>query len=329
MLIPLKVGLLGRNGKDLPLILEDGSALTNGMLEVTERTQSFSFRDIQAPPIPSLLRGFSAPVRLTVSLDLPQIEFLMMHDSDAFNRWQAAQTYATTLLTAAARGGSNLERVTGEEAATLANALAATARDASLLPAYRAECLKLPNESDIARELGRDVDTDAVRKARETLRATIGAAIRPELTALYDATATPGPYSPDADSAGRRALRAAALDLLVGTGEPAETERAFRHYRDASNMTDAISALSILAYLDVPERNEALAHFYQRWQDEPLVLDKWFAVQARARGFGRDRAHAALPSQVLAQESEPRAGPDRQLRARQRYRLQPRRWCGL
>ncbi len=282
LLIPLKVGLLGAGGDDLPLVMEDGSKIRDGMLEMRERSQSFTFRDIPAAPIPSLLRGFSSPVRLTQSLDLPQIEFLMRHDDDAFNRWQAAQSYATVLLVAASRGGSNLGRVSGEEALRLASALAATAKDDALLSAYRAEFLKLPNESDIARELGRDVDTDAVRRARETLRATIGTAIRDDLIALYEANQQSGPYSPDADSAGKRALRGAALDLLVGTGDEAEAERTFRHYREATNMTDSISALAILAFLDGGVRDKALADFYQRWQDEPLVLDKWFAVQARA-----------------------------------------------
>jgi len=279
MLIPLKVGLIGSNGDELPLKLAGGAPLTDGLLEVTAREQVFEFSDIPAPPTPSLLRGFSAPVRLTVNLDPDTIEFLMIHDGDPFNRWQAAQTYATNLLTAAAKEGGSLERVS---ATRLAQALGTTASDASLLPAYRAEFLKLPSESDIARELARNVDTDAVRKARESLRAMIGGEIGATLTELYEASAPSGAYSPDPESAGRRALRSAALDLLVATAAPAEIARAERHYYQASNMTDAIAALSILSHLQGPARDKALDHFYARWQDEPLVLDKWFAVQARA-----------------------------------------------
>jgi aminopeptidase N len=280
MPIPLKLGLLGANGDDLPLVLADGTKLDDGLVEVTEREQTFVFRDVPTAPTPSLLRDFSAPVRLTISLDLDQIEFLMMHDSDPFNRWQAAQSYATTLLTAAARDGLDLGPVSGKEAARLAQALGSTAAETSLSPAFRAEFLKLPSESDIARELGKNVDPDAVRKAYETLRATIGGTIRSALVDVYDGAALSGPFSPDAESAGQRALRIAALDLLAGTGERPEIERAFRHYREATNMTDSIAALSILSHLDV--RDEVLADFYARWQDEPLVLDKWFAVQARA-----------------------------------------------
>ena len=281
MLIPLKVGLIGSNGDELPLKLDGGTALSDGMLEVTAREQVFEFRDIPSPPTPSLLRGFSAPVRLTTSLNADQTEFLMMHDSDPFNRWQATQTYAVNLLTAAARGGG-LELVKGKEAARLAHALGATASDAALLPAYRAEFLKLPSESDIARELARNVDTDAVHKARETLRTMIGRERGETLAGIYQQTAPTGPYSPDPESAGLRALRSAALDLLVATGEASEIARAERHYREAANMTDTIAALSILSYVEGPARDQALDHFYARWQDEPLVLDKWFAVQARA-----------------------------------------------
>jgi aminopeptidase N len=280
MLIPLKVGLIGANGDQLPLKLSGGAPLSDGMVEVTEREQVFEFRDVPSPPTPSLLQGFSAPVRLTSSLDPDQIEFLMMHDSDPFNRWQAAQTYAVNLLTAAARGNEAMVR--GKEAARLAQALGATAGDETLQAAYRAEFLKLPSEADIARELARDVDTDAVHEARETLRATIGKEIRQRLTELYALTAPTGPYSPDPSSAGLRALRNATLDLLVATGDPSEVTRAERHYREAANMTDAITALSILSHVEGPTRDQALDDFYARWQDEPLVLDKWFAVQARA-----------------------------------------------
>jgi aminopeptidase N len=294
MLIPLKLGLIGANGDELPLKL-DGAPLGDGLIEVTAREQIFTLRDVPSPPTPSLLRGFSAPVRITTGIDADRIEFLMSHDSDPFNRWQAAQTYATNLLTAAARNGNGSELVRGEGAARLAQVLGATANDAALLPAYRAEFLKLPGESDIARELARDVDTDAVRRIRESLRRTVGNAIGGTLADLYASSAPNGPYSPDPASAGLRALRSAALDLLVATGAPSEIARAERHYREATNMTDAIAALSILSHVPGPERDAALDHFYARWQDEPLVLDKWFAVQARAPGPNSvETVHALL-----------------------------------
>ena len=281
MLIPLKLGLIGANGDEIPLRL-DGAPVSDGLIEVTAREQVFTFRDVASPPTPSLLRGFSAPARITTGLDPEKIEFLMTHDSDPFNRWQAAQTYATNLLTAMVRSGDGSAHNQGDGAARLARVLEVTAIDAALLPAYRAEFLKLPSEPDIARELARDVDTDAVHQARESLRASIGDANRETLAELYAKSAPSGPYSPDPESAGVRALRSAALDLLAATGKAPEIARAERHYREATNMTDAIAALSILSQGPGPERDAALDHFYMRWQDEPLVLDKWFAVQARA-----------------------------------------------
>ena len=281
MHIPLKVGLLGANGDELPLKL-NGELVPDGLLEVTDREQIFEFEDIPTPPTPSILRDFSAPVRVTTSLKPEQIEFLMIHDSDPFNRWQAAQTYATDLITSASRDGLNAEAVSGPQAARLAQALEPTLRDETLAPTYRAETLKLPSESDIARELARNVDTDAILATRNTLRATLSTAMADTLSEIYQRNATQGPYSPDPESAGERALRNAALDLIAATGMEEAIDLALRHYRSATNMTDSIMALSTLSHLPSDACDEALDDFYTRWENDPLVLDKWFAVQARA-----------------------------------------------
>ncbi|MEM8643926.1 MAG: aminopeptidase N [Pseudomonadota bacterium] len=281
MHIPLKVGLIGSNGDEVPLKL-NGEIVADGLLEVTEREQVFEFEDVPAPPTPSILRDFSAPVRVTTSLKPDQIEFLMIHDSDHFNRWQAAQTYATDLIASAARDELDLGPVSGGQAGRLAQALEPTLRDESLAPTYRAETLKLPSESDIARELGRNVDTDAILTARNTLRKNVSAAMADTLLEIYEASATDGAFSPDPDSAGLRALRTAALDLMAATGTAEVTDRALRHYRNATNMTDSIMALSTLSHMPSDACDEALADFYERWQNDALVLDKWFAVQARA-----------------------------------------------
>ena len=281
MHIPLKVGLIGANGDELPLKL-NGELVPDGLLEVTDREQIFEFEDIPAPPTPSILRDFSAPVRVTTSLKPEQIEFLMVHDSDPFNRWQAAQTYATDLIAAASRDGLDAEAVSGPQATRLAQALEPTLRDETLAPTYRAETLKLPSESDIARELARNVDTDAILVARNTLRATLSAGMADTLSDIYQRNATQGPYSPDPESAGLRALRNAALDLIAATGTDDAIDLAFQHYRSATNMTDSIMALSTLSHIPSDACDEALHDFYTRWENDPLVLDKWFAVQARA-----------------------------------------------
>ncbi|MEM7191545.1 MAG: aminopeptidase N, partial [Pseudomonadota bacterium] len=281
MHIPLKVGLIGANGDELPLKV-NGQLVADGLLELTEREQTFEFEDIPAPPTPSILRDFSAPVRVTTSLTPDQVEFLMIHDADPFNRWQAAQTYASDLIASAARDGLDLEAVTGAQAGRLAQALEPTLRDETLAPTYRAETLKLPSESDIARELGLNVDTDAILAARNALRKNISEQMAGTLSEIYAKTMTDERFSPDPESAGNRALHNAALDLMTASETPEVIDRALAHYRRATNMTDAIMALSALSQTDTPARDEALEDFYERWQDDPLVLDKWFAVQARA-----------------------------------------------
>ncbi|GAB4225248.1 MAG: aminopeptidase N [Methyloligellaceae bacterium] len=280
--IPLRLGLLGSNGDDLPLTLDTGEKVENGLVMVTGREQTFRFTGITSRPIPSLLRDFSAPVKLTTNLDEAALEFLMANDSDPFNRWQAGQEFAMRLLkesVAAVRAGRQIP-----SPSAYAGALAATAGDESLEAAYRAEVLKIPSESDIAREIGQDVDPDAIRAAREAFRAGLGEELQPLLRDLYEANEVAGPYSPDAASAGRRALRGTALGLLAATGDDAEIARCTAHYRGAQNMTDTINALSVLAQVQGPACEEALADFYERWKEDHLVIDKWFALQATMGG---------------------------------------------
>ncbi|HDO51181.1 MAG TPA: DUF3458 domain-containing protein, partial [Rhizobiales bacterium] len=276
--IPLKIGLLGRNGNDLPLRLDSGEEIGDGLIHLREAEQTFRFGGIPSPPVLSLLRGFSAPVKLTANLNERDLEFLMAHDSDLFNRWQAGQNYALRILTAAAAALRE-----GEEPANapaFAGALAVTLRDEGLEPAYRAEVLRLPSETDIAREIGSDVDPDAIHHAREWLRAEISLTLRGELISLYDTNTLPGAYSPEAGDAGKRALRNTALALLSASGIQDDTERVAEHYRLAANMTDKIAALSVLTHLEGEMREQAFADFFEDWKDDHLVIDKWYALQA-------------------------------------------------
>ena len=143
-----------------------------------------------------------------------------------------------------------------------------------------AQALALPGEADIAREIGRDVDPDAIYAARHALRAGVGARLADALSAARDGHAVVGAYSPDAASAGRRSLRNAALDLLCATGSPRFIAIAAEQYRDADNMTDRMAALSILSLHPTPERTDAIADFYARYSADHLLIDKWFALQA-------------------------------------------------
>jgi aminopeptidase N len=277
MVIPLALGLVGKDGGDLPLML-DGGPPPRHVLELTAPRQSFVFTGIADPPIPSINRGFSAPIKLALPMAANDLRFLAAHDRDPFNRWQAAQTLAMSLLTenvAAARKNSSMREDDG-----LAAALGAILADPALEPAFVALALTPPSEPDIAREIGRDVDPDAVFAARRQLRGAIGKRLGAALAETYRRMITPGPYRPDAESAGRRALKNVCLGLLAATEQEEAIALALAQYRGADNMTDRAAALEILALYDRPERAQALEDFYSRYADDPLIIDKWLALQA-------------------------------------------------
>jgi aminopeptidase N len=307
MLIPLALGLVGENGEDLPPVL-DGRPLTRGVIELSEERQSFLFTNLATRPVFSLNRGFSAPVKLTLPVDPDDLRFLAAHDRDPFNRWQAIQSLAMTVLrnnVAALRSGGEPRLDEG-----LMDALGATLNDAALEPAFIALTLSPPGEADVAREIGSDVDPDAIYAARRKLRASIGDRHGDLLGATYERMITPGPYRPDAHSAGRRALRNVCLDLMAITAADAAIALAFAQYRNADNMTDRIAALETLTAHDRPQRIAAFDDFYQRYADDPLVIDKWFSLQAiipepatldRVRGLTHHPAFSvANPNRIRA-----------------------------
>jgi aminopeptidase N len=278
MVVPLVTGLVGPDGRDLPLALADGGEIERGVLVLTDAERTFTFTGVGEQPVLSINRGFSAPIKLNGDFSAADLAFLAAHDSDPFNRWQALQTAAMRLLidnAARLRTGA-MPRADDE----LIGAMAAILDDAALEPAFVALALTPPGEGDIAREIGSDIDPDAIYRVRKTLRIDIGGKLGPALAKVYDGMATAGPYSPDAASAGRRALRNVALDLLAANGSAPAIARAARQYETADNMTDGLAALATLSLHDVPERGHALADFYRRHAADALVVDKWFSLQA-------------------------------------------------
>jgi aminopeptidase N len=279
MVIPLVTGLIGRDGRDLPLKLADGGgAVERGVLVLDRPAQSFVFADVTERPALSTNRGFSAPIKLTANLTADDLRLMAARDADPFNRWQAVQTLATGLLVgnvARLRAGGEPDVDEG-----LLDALAAILADENLEPAFIAEALVPPSESDIAREIGRDVDPDAIFHARTALRALIGLHLNAPLSATYRRLAESGPYSPDAAGAGRRSLKNVCLDLLAATQEGHAIRLAAEQYRTADNMTDRMAALSTLSLHAVAERAGAFDDFFRRYRDDPLIVDKWFSLQA-------------------------------------------------
>ncbi len=278
MVIPLAIGLIAPDGRDLPLTLADGRTVERGVLVLSDPAETFVFTNVGTRPVASLNRAFSAPVKLTANLTPDDLHFLAAHDSDPFNRWQALQTLASTLLTdnvKALRAGNPM-RTDGGLVAALGTILA----DPQVEPAFAAQALAVPSEADIARELGRDVDPDAIFTARVALRAELGNALGAALRDAYRRLSDGGTYSPDAASAGRRSLKNIALDLLAASGSSAAIALAARQYQSADNMTDRLAAVSTLSLYPVRERQAAIDDFYRRYQSDPLVIDKWFALQA-------------------------------------------------
>ena len=284
MHIPLKVGLLNATGKDLPLKLSDGTAVKDGVLHLRKASERFTFAGLKERPVPSLLREFSAPVTLASNLKDRDLEFLIAHDRDPFSRWQSAQNLAVKLLvtmTEQHRAGEDL-RVPRRFAAALAPLIT----DKALEPAFRAQMLTLPSFRDLILAIGENVDPAAIFAAIMAMRKSLGKSLKAELEAVYESEETEGAYSPDADSAGKRALRNVALGLLSATGSRSALKRLRVHYKDAENMTDAMAALSIFGIVESPAREAVLKSFYKKWRKNPLVLDKWFAAQAASALHG-------------------------------------------
>jgi len=308
MVIPLLVGLLGSDGGDLPLTLADGLKPERNLLVLDAAAASFVFKDIPERPVLSINRNFSAPVKLVANLTAEDLRLMAARDSDGFNRWQAVQTLASALLVgnvARLRAGQEPEADEG-----LLDALGAILADASLEPAFVAEALSPPSEADIAREIGRDVDPDAIFRARTALRTLIGLHLNAPLAETYRRLSASGPYSPDAASAGRRTLKNVCLDLLAATQERHAIGLAAAQYRSADNMTDRLAALSTLALHAVPERTAAFDDFYRRYRDDPLVIDKWFSLQAtmpEPATLDRVRALTAHPAFAMSNPNRVRA----------------------
>ena len=276
--IPVRLGLLGSDGEDLPLALASGRELADGLIEVTKRTETFRFRNVGSRPVPSLLRGFSAPANLTIGLSDADLQFLMANDSDLYNRWQAAQDYATRVLVEAVRVIRADKKP--EKPTAFVKALGVTVGDESLDPGYRAQFMFLPSENDLARVIARDVDPLAIHTARRELRRAIGATLHDMLAQVYARHEVKGPYSPAPAAAGRRALRNAALGYLTCRGKSEDVARVAAHFANARNATDEVGALAMLSELRSPERAKAFDRFYARWKDDHLVIDNWFAYQA-------------------------------------------------
>ena len=269
--IPISVGLLDQDG---------GAMRDTEVIVLDQPVQRVRLHNVPDTPILSALRGFSAPVNLTTDAPARDAYGLLAADPDLFNRWEAGQTLARDLILARAAGRP--DEVAEER---YAEAVRRALDDQSAEPALKALLLALPGEGDLA-VMSPPADPAAIHAAREALRTRMALHLGTLLRRLHGGLQEPGSFSPDAASAGRRALRNAALELLVADPHPMNRERARGHFDAAANMTDSIGGLNALIMLGGEDAETALATFYDRWKDEPLVVDKWFSVQTRDQSDG-------------------------------------------
>lgn len=277
-LIPVVTGLVGDDGEDLPVRLGDSAVeATRHTLQLTEAKQQFVFHNVVAEPVPSLLRGFSAPVKLEFAYSDEQLMFLMAHDSDGFNRWDAAQTLARRVLLQladAVRRRSEINVPGG-----LIEAFRLVLLDQSADPALQAEVLSLPSIGYLG-DFMTVVDIDALQQAREAVRAAIGEQLESELAAVYARLDSDETYAPEPVQIGRRSLKNRTLGYLVAGRDGSAAELCLKQYHAQHNMTDVMAAMALIVDSEHPQRMSMLQDFERRWRDEPLVMDKWFAVQA-------------------------------------------------
>jgi len=279
-LIPIRVALFTEAGE-----LIAGSERT---LQLTATTQSFVFNDVAAEPVPSLLRNFSAPVYLDFDYTPEQLTLLMAHESDPFNAWEAGQRLASTLILDAASeiAAAPDKKFTPQWPQSFVAACRRLLQtQAERGAAFVAEALTLPGESTLA-ELLDQVDPDALHAARNALRRHLAEELEGEFSGLYAALTAKAPYAPTSEQAGQRALRNICLSYLLELDTDATRQMAYAQFKQADNMTDQFAALAALANVNAtvcPQREQALAEFYDKWKDEALVVDKWLVAQSTSR----------------------------------------------
>ena len=314
--VPVRLALLGEDGGNLPLHCPEAGLAgeREAVLDVREPRHVFRFSNVPARPVPSLARGFSAPVKVEIERGDGELAFLIANETDPFNRWDAVQEYSTKLMlrmveervadakAGADAGGDRLagtgagdagkEPRPGTDAGTGADlpdefvlALRALLLDESVDPAFIAEALALPSESNLADRM-EVIAVEAIHEVRESVKATLALRLGDAFASVREANRLQGPYRFEAEDAGRRALKNLCLGYLMELDDPAVRTDCRRQLESADNMTDALAALACFANSRRPERDERLDWFQERWKDDPLVLDKWFTLQATSRLSG-------------------------------------------
>jgi aminopeptidase N len=285
-LIPLQIGLIGPDGSDLPLQLtgEVKPQDCSRTLKVTQTEQFFTFVNVPVAPVPSLLRDFSAPVKVRYPYQRNELAFLFANDSDAFNRWEAGQRLATdVILEGAAQLLDMSEQLKAQQTAKapedFLEAFRMALQDKEVDPALLALALTLPGEMELAEAMG-VADPGAIHTSRQNLRKALAFELKDELTAVLDEMQDDGLYSLEPEAIGRRSLKNLCLSYLALVDVPDIQQNCFERFVAADNMTDRMAALTCLVHNRLSKWEEALAAFYHQFENDPLVVDKWFTLQA-------------------------------------------------
>ena len=277
--IPVKIGLLDRQGREIPLETKDSTSNVDGeiVLDFKAQEQEFRFNNVPEPPVPSIFRDFSAPVKVHHSPSDEDLIFLMQHDTDEFNRWEASRKLLTGIL---------LQRITQEEQTPIAEALAQPANafrqiltEKKMDDAIIALIISLPTETFLSEQL-ETIEVDAVYHIRKEAGKALAKQLKDILLKVYRDCQETGPYSIDAKAVGKRSLKNAALGYLMFLEENEPLALCQKQFESATNMTDEMQALTFLANRDYPGRQQALDSFCRKWKDDTLVMNIWFSIQA-------------------------------------------------
>ena len=275
--IPVDIALLNPDGKPVPITDDNAD---HCMLELSESEQTFTFTNIDEKPVFSLLRGFSAPVKLEFDRSREELAFLFAHDPDPFNRWDAGQTLAIKVLLQLVDDQQNSRPLMLPD--NFINAYRATLTDKTLDPALIAQAMSMPSESYLADQC-ESVDVDAVHTARQFVNKTLAENLYNELLQGYRQHDDHQPYTFSATCMAKRSLKNLCLTYLMETGSSEVKELCLNQLENARNMTDTMAALSALAQHDWPERQQQLERFYATWKHDPQVVEKWLSIQAGSR----------------------------------------------
>ncbi len=290
--IPIDIGLLDQKGKELPLFPNRGSVSSDGkcmVLNLRREMENIRFANVPRQPFLSILRGFSAPVRLERRIDEDELMFLISHDSDEFNRWDSAQQLTTLVILRLVNSlrqerfsDQKLRKMLLKKAAGLIEAFKKLLTNDSLDKDFIAHAIALPSEMFLAEEM-EIVDVESIHRTREMLKKLLAELLQEVFLNTYSACSVVGEYRHDTWSVGRRRLKNLALEYLISLDDGKGLNLCLQQYRQADNMTDEKNALACLANKDFPQRLEVLDTFFQKWRNNPLVMNTWFSVQAASK----------------------------------------------